>query len=83
MYIHKAHETIRFAFTTLHCLISKNIHKTAEIEGTTVTNEEYEEAIVQLKSEHSKKKGRNHSLVKSLMEKTRSTRWQWILDDTP
>ena len=56
--------------------------KTVDIEDT-ISAEEYEEAITQMKTEHSKKRGKNHALIKTLMEETRSRRRIWITQEFP
>ena len=50
-----------------------------------ITEEEYEEAIEQIKVEHQKgsRGGKNHAVLKQLMDKTQKRRAQWIRDGRP
>ena len=48
-----------------------------------IDDEEYEEAICEMKTEHAKKRGKNHSRIKQLMETTRGRRKKWITEDSP
>lgn len=50
-----------------------------------ITDEEYEEAIEQIKTEQQKGStgGKNHAILKQLMDKTQKRRAQWIRDERP
>lgn len=50
-----------------------------------ITEEEYEEAIEQIKAEYRKgsRGGKNHATLKQLMDKTQKRRVQWIRDGRP
>ncbi len=59
--------------------------KRLRIESTTqITEEEYTEAVRELKEEHKKsKKNRSQVRVKELMEATYSGRRKWIMEERP
>ena len=50
-----------------------------------ITEDEYEEAIKQIKVEYQKgsRGGKNHATLKQLMDKTQKKRMQWIRDARP
>ena len=60
-------------------------HKAQLDECETLSEDDYEEALAELQTEwkKGKKGGRNHSVIKQLMEKTASTRHRWITDERP
>ena len=55
------------------------------MDGPELNDDEYEEMIKELQTEHRKarKRGRNQALLKQLMEKTRRGRRRWIEDERP
>lgn len=52
-------------------------------EDNIITQDKYEEYIVQLQAELAKKGGKNAATIKKLMKKTRERRWKWIRDKKP
>ena len=50
-----------------------------------ITEEEFEEAIEQIKVQHQKgsRGGKNHAVLKQIMDKTQKRRAQWIRDGKP
>ena len=63
---------------------SKRQKITVQDDGENLDDEEYEKVITELQLEWKKgRKGRSQTLIKQLMEKTTSTRCQWITDEKP
>ncbi len=56
--------------------------KTVEVEGS-LSEEEYDDAIVQLKRENGKRTGKNHRIIQDLMNSTRFRRRKWISEECP
>ena len=63
---------------------SKRIRVSVNDSTAQLTQEEYEDAVMELKHAYrGDKKKRNYARIKLLMESTQPQRWEWILEKRP
>lgn len=64
---------------------SKRMRSSPVDSGQELTDDQYQEAVQELKTEYRKgrKGGRNYAVLNKLMEKTRKRRREWIQGDRP